>query len=118
MDPIANAVGWNWEEYFWHVTILAHWCYVQPGGETLSYGVTFQVYGHERELQELDRTLDMYGNFSTPTVVHGDRQKDQQYNGMGGGRSGKMGGMIVPQDVLSSDGKQVPLIAPACKSID
>ena len=84
----------------------------------MSYGVTFQVYGHERELQELDRTLDMYGNFSTPTVVHGDRQKDQQYNGMGGGRSGKMGGMIVPQDVLSSDGKQVPLIAPTCKSID
>lgn len=63
-----------------------------PGNEILSYGVTFSVSGQERQLQELDSLLEQYSNFSAPQLVHGDRQQQ-----------------IVPEDVVSSEGKQVLL---------
>lgn len=78
----------------------------------MSYGVTFQVYGHESELRKLDELLRGYSDFSTPALVHGDKQREQ-FNGMrgAGAGSGKMqGGMAVPQEMVSSDGKQVPIL--------
>lgn len=59
------------------------------GNEVLSYGVTFAVSGHERELRELDVILEKYANFSKPKLVREDRQE------------------VVPEAVVSSEGKQV-----------
>lgn len=78
----------------------------------MSYGVTFQVYGHESELRKLDELLRGYSDFSTPALVHGDKQREQ-FNGMqgaGAGSSKMQGGMAVPQEMVSSDGKQVPIL--------
>jgi spartin len=59
------------------------------GDEMLSYGVTFPVAGQEPQLRELDSVLEQYSNFSAPQLVQGDRQQ------------------IVPEEVVSSEGKQV-----------
>ena len=59
------------------------------GNETLSYGVTFSVSGQERQMRELDSLLEQYSNFSSPQLVRGDKQQ------------------ILPQEVVSSEGKQV-----------
>lgn len=78
----------------------------------MSYGVTFQVYGHESELRKLDELLRGYSDFSTPALVHGDKQKEQLSGMRGAGAGfGKMpAGTAVPQDLISSDGKQVPIL--------
>jgi spartin len=55
----------------------------------LSYGVTFAESGQERQLRELDSLLEQYSNFSAPQLVHGVQQQ------------------IVPEGVVSSEGKQV-----------
>lgn len=71
--------------------------------------------GHERALRELDSLLETYSNFSSPTLVHGDKEREKSKQNLGavGGRSGKFGGMVVPQGVVSSDGKTVII----CSSI-
>ncbi|KAJ7294441.1 hypothetical protein O6H91_08G004700 [Diphasiastrum complanatum] len=45
--------------------------------ETLSYGVTFTVKGNEEALKELEKLLEQYSLFSTPTIVQGDA-KDRE----------------------------------------
>lgn len=70
------------------------------------------MYGHESELRKLDELLRGYSDFSTPALVHGDKQREQ-FDGMrgAGAGSGKMqGGMAVPQEMVSSDGIQVPIL--------
>ncbi|KAG0568996.1 hypothetical protein KC19_6G057900 [Ceratodon purpureus] len=59
------------------------------GNEMLKYGVTFSVSGQESQLRELDSVLEQYSMFSIPQLVQGDRQQ------------------IVPEELVSSEGKQV-----------
>ncbi|CAK9859415.1 unnamed protein product [Sphagnum jensenii] len=49
----------------------------QNESEVLNYGVTFPVAGHEKALEELDTLLGQYTCFSSPTLVHGDKQKEK-----------------------------------------
>ena len=90
--------------------------------ETLNYGVTFaDIKNYEKELKDVDHYLEMYSSFSSPTLVHGDEKKEEfiqqgkQMTAADGKRKGskeqpavdKHGGMVVPQEVVTSDGKQV-----------
>ncbi|CAM6064524.1 unnamed protein product [Sphagnum tenellum] len=52
-------------------------CSGQNESEVLNYGVTFPVAGHEKALEELDTLLGQYTCFSSPTLVHGDKQKEK-----------------------------------------
>ncbi|CAM6018223.1 unnamed protein product [Sphagnum balticum] len=52
-------------------------CGGQNESEVLNYGVTFPVAGHEKALEELDTLLGQYTCFSSPTLVHGDKQKEK-----------------------------------------
>lgn len=90
--------------------------------ETLNYGVTFaDIKNYEKELKDVDHYLDQYSSFSSPTLVHGDEKKEEfieqgkQMAAADGKQKGskeqptaeKYGGMVVPPEVVTSDGKQV-----------
>lgn len=90
---------------------------------TLNYGVTFpDRKDHEKEFKQLDELLILYSSFSSPTLVHGDQQKekfiqntqqlsvqekDKEIVAPSANQVEKYGGQVVPKEVLSSDGKQV-----------
>lgn len=102
---------------------LASFCVFQSqsgkiGSETLSYGVTFPQSGHEEALHQLDTLLDQYSSFSAPKLLHGDEQKEDflekeklaQEKGSAvpsAEKSDNFGGMVVPPEMVSSDGKKV-----------
>lgn len=106
-----------------------HWlqsCSGQNESEVLNYGVTFPVAGHEKALEELDTLLGQYTCFSSPTLVHGDKQKEKfleksreaegladlsvvskEHKVSSTGECGPYGGMVVPAETVSSDPKKV-----------
>lgn len=77
-----------------------------PSVDSLSYGVTFSLGGHQKELHELDALLERYSSFSSPTLVHGDKAREQ-LTSAGENGSGKLGAVVIPKEVVSSDGKKV-----------
>ncbi len=106
-----------------------HWLQSHSGqneSEVLNYGVTFPVAGHEKALEELDTLLGQYTCFSSPTLVHGDKQKEKfleksreaegladlsvvskEHKVPSTGECGPYGGMVVPAETVSSDPKKV-----------
>ena len=79
--------------------------------ECMSYGVTFSTAGQERQLRELDAILEQYSGFSSPQLVHGDREHDEFDgafgSGHGYGHNQPPRGQPVPEEVVSSKGKRV-----------
>ncbi|KAG0561916.1 hypothetical protein KC19_9G103100 [Ceratodon purpureus] len=79
--------------------------------ECMSYGVTFSAAGQERMLRELDDILEQYSGFSSPQLVHGDRERDEFDGafgyGHGNGHNQPPRGRPVPEEVVSSKGKRV-----------
>lgn len=79
--------------------------------ECMSYGVTFSTAGQERQLRELDAILEQYSGFSSPQLVHGDREHDEFDgafgSGHGYGHNQPPRGQPVPEGVVSSKGKRV-----------
>jgi len=100
--------------------------------EILTYGVTFPAQGFDKALPVLDSLLERYSHFSSPTLIHGDKAKEEQLkrNKEGGlyvaskGMSilpnrnttttdNNYGGMVIPPEKVTSNGKQV---RPDCES--
>jgi spartin len=75
--------------------------------ECMSYGVTFSAAGQERQMRELDEVLEQYSGFSTPQLVHGDRERDEFDGAFGYGHNQPPRGRPVPEEVVSSKGKRV-----------
>ncbi|CAK9872267.1 unnamed protein product [Sphagnum jensenii] len=46
--------------------------------EILTYGVTFPAQGFDKALPVLDSLLERYSHFSSPTLIHGDKAKEEQ----------------------------------------
>nr|XP_024394633.1 senescence/dehydration-associated protein At4g35985, chloroplastic-like [Physcomitrium patens] len=55
-----------------------HWPFDGDRLVTLNYGVTFPDHkDHEKEFKQLDELLSLHSSFSSPTLVHGDQQKNK-----------------------------------------
>ncbi|KAH8972332.1 hypothetical protein BDL97_02G189500 [Sphagnum fallax] len=96
--------------------------------EILTYGVTFPAQGFDKALPVLDSLLERYSHFSSPTLIHGDKAKEEQLkrNKEGGlyvaskGMSilpnrnttttdNNYGGMVIPPEKVTSNGKQMQI---------
>jgi spartin len=84
--------------------------------------VTFAyIKNYEKELKDVDHYLEQYSSLSSPSLVHGDEKKEEfieqgkHMTAADGKRKGskeqpavdKYDGMVVPPEVVTSDGKQV-----------
>ncbi len=82
-------------------------------GDLMNYGVTIPTAADSQQLQVFDTLLERYSFFSSPTLVHGDKQKEdmQQHSGRrpsaARSRSANFGGMVVPPGVVAGNGQQV-----------
>lgn len=82
-------------------------------GDLMNYGVTIPPAADSQQLQVFDTLLERYSFFSSPTLVHGDKQKEdmQQHSGRrpsaARSRSANFGGMVVPPGVVAGNGQQV-----------
>lgn len=82
-------------------------------GDLMNYGVTIPAAADSQQLQVFDTLLERYSFFSSPTLVHGDKQKEdmQQHSGRRPSaersRSANFGGMVVPPGVVAGNGQQV-----------
>jgi spartin len=94
----------------------------------LTYGVTFPAQGYDKALPVLDSLLERYSHFSSPTLIHGDKAKEEQLkrNKEGGlyvtskgmnilanrnntTTDNTYGGMVIPPEKVASNGKKVQL---------
>jgi hypothetical protein len=92
----------------------------------LTYGVTFPAQGYDKALPVLDSLLERYSHFSSPTLIHGDKAKEEQLkrNKEGGlyvtskgmnilanrnntTTDNTYGGMVIPPEKVASNGKKV-----------
>jgi hypothetical protein len=82
-------------------------------GDLMNYGVTIPAAADSQQLQVFDTLLERYSFFSSPTLVHGDKQKEdmQQHSGRrpsaARSQSANFGGMVVPPGVVAGNGQQV-----------
>ncbi|CAK9191616.1 unnamed protein product [Sphagnum troendelagicum] len=82
-------------------------------GDLMNYGVTIPAAADSQQLQVFDTLLERYSFFSSPTLVHGDKQKEdmQQHSGRrpsaARSRSANFGGMVVPPGVVAGNGQQL-----------
>jgi hypothetical protein len=100
--------------------------------EILTYGVTFPAEGYDKALPVLDSLLERYSHFSSPTLIHGDKAKEEQLKrNQDGGlyiaskgmnvlanhntttTDNTYGGMVIPPENIASNGKKV---RPKCQS--
>jgi hypothetical protein len=93
--------------------------------EILTYGITFPAQGYDKALPVLDSLLERYSHFSSPTLIHGDKAKEEQLkrNQEGGlyvaskgmnipanhntTTDNTYGGMVIPPEKVASNGKKV-----------
>lgn len=93
--------------------------------EILTYGVTFPAEGYDKALPVLDSLLERYSHFSSPTLIHGDKAKEEQLKrNQDGGlyiaskgmnvlanhntttTDNTYGGMVIPPENIASNGKK------------
>jgi hypothetical protein len=87
----------------------------------LTYGVTFPLQGSDTALPVLDSLLEHYSQFSSPTVIHEDKEKDGRMEknpeedlhiasrGMnipGDGKPDDYNGMVVPPQQVTRMGRK------------
>ncbi|KAH9573177.1 hypothetical protein CY35_02G192300 [Sphagnum magellanicum] len=96
--------------------------------EVLTYGVTFPAQGYDKALPVLDSLLERYSHFSSPTLIHGDKAKEEQLkrNKEGGlyvtskgmnilanrnntTTDNTYGGMVIPPEKVASNGKKLQI---------
>lgn len=80
------------------------------GGEKVHYGVTFAAQGQEEDLRLLDDLLESYSFFSSPSLVHGDNQKETVERHLASKDDlvvDTRGATVVPASVVTGNGKQV-----------
>jgi spartin len=94
----------------------------------LTYGVTFPAQGYDKALPVLDSLLERYSHFSSPTLIHGDKAKEEQLkrNKEGGlyvtskgmnilanrnntTTDNTYGGMVIPPEKVASNGKKLQI---------
>lgn len=90
--------------------------------KVLTYGVTFPLQGSDTALPVLDSLLEHYSQFSSPTVIHEDKEKDGRMEknpeedlhiasrGMnipGDGKPDDYNGMVVPPQQVTRMGRKV-----------
>jgi hypothetical protein len=92
--------------------------------KVLTYGVTFPLQGSDTALPVLDSLLEHYSQFSSPTVIHEDKEKDERMEknpeedlhiasrGMnipGDGKPDDYNGMVVPPQQVTRMGKKMDI---------
>jgi hypothetical protein len=88
----------------------------------LTYGVTFPLQGSDTALPVLDSLLEHYSQFSSPTVIHEDKEKDERMeknpeeglhiasrsmNIPTDGKPNDYNGMVIPPQQVTRKGKKV-----------
>jgi spartin len=80
------------------------------GGEKIHYGVTFAAQGQEEDLRLLDDLLESYSFFSSPSLVHGDKQKETVERHLASKDDlvvDARDATVVPASVVTGNGKQI-----------
>jgi spartin len=90
----------------------------------LTYGVTFPLQGSDTALPVLDSLLEHYSHFSSPTVVHEDKEKDEwmeknpeeglhiasrSMNIPTDGKPNDYNGMVIPPQQVTRRGKKMDI---------
>ncbi len=90
--------------------------------KVLTYGVTFPLQGSDTALPVLDSLLEHYSQFSSPTVIHEDKEKGERMeknpeeglhiasrsmNIPTDGKPNDYNGMVIPPQQVTRKGKKV-----------